>query len=72
MMPVGAPASFVVAADRIAMSMADASPNADQAADPGTVIGMKFVGSTQTVFVEVPGAGEFRVQKQKHESKRWT
>jgi spermidine/putrescine transport system ATP-binding protein len=64
---IGAEASFVIAADRVAIApegqtRADSPPSID-----GTVIGLEFVGSTQTVFVELAGGGEFRVQKQQHE-----
>jgi spermidine/putrescine transport system ATP-binding protein len=69
----GARASFVIAADRVAL--ADAHSVAQTADAPahlaqvqGTVLGLEFVGSTQTVFIEVPGSdSEFRVQKQQHE-----
>jgi spermidine/putrescine transport system ATP-binding protein len=63
----GTPASFVIAADRIALQPADA---ANAPGITGTVIGIEFVGSTQTVFIEVGEEGkaeEFRVQKQQHE-----
>ncbi|MFB2552426.1 ABC transporter ATP-binding protein [Ensifer soli] len=63
-LPSSGPARFVVAADRIALSAAPA-PEADNRL-AGTVIGIEFVGSVQTVFVEAGGA-EFRVQKQQHE-----
>lgn len=55
----GKPAAFVIAADRVTLD--------EKAGIPGTVIGIEFVGSTQTVFVEVSGGQEFRVQKQQHE-----
>lgn len=62
-------ASFVVAADRVALAgdgAAEAVPG--HARVHGTVLGLEFVGSTQTVFIEVPGSDtEFRVQKQQHE-----
>jgi spermidine/putrescine transport system ATP-binding protein len=64
---VGSQASFVVAADRITMTSGERAVPASQPSVTGTVIGMEFLGSTQTVFVEVAGAGEFRVQKQQHE-----
>jgi spermidine/putrescine transport system ATP-binding protein len=58
-------ASFVIAADRVALS---AQAVMDEGIDMlrGNVIGLEFVGSTQTVFVDVDGH-EFRVQKQQHE-----
>jgi len=65
--PLGSPASFVVAADRINMTSAEAGASPGLPTVKGTVIGMEFVGSTQTVFVEVAGSGEMRVQKQQHE-----
>jgi spermidine/putrescine transport system ATP-binding protein len=59
----GAEVSFVVAADRISLVPADGhTPRLE-----GTVIGLEFVGSTQTVFIDVAGTHEFRVQKQQHE-----
>ena len=62
----GDAAAFVIAADRVALS-AGAPGQPGQPSLDGTVIGLEFVGSTQTVFVEVPGGREFRVQKQQHE-----
>lgn len=59
------PASFVIAADRVALTNQPAS-NGDSKLIKGNVIGLEFVGSTQTVFVDV-GGNEFRVQKQQHE-----
>ena len=59
---------LVVAADRITLAAdtACATPGVPQLR--GTVLGLEFVGSTQTVFIEVPGSPqEFRVQKQQHE-----
>jgi spermidine/putrescine transport system ATP-binding protein len=61
----GEAAAFVIAADRVDLSAG--SPHPGQPALDGTVIGLEFVGSTQTVFVELPGGREFRVQKQQHE-----
>jgi spermidine/putrescine transport system ATP-binding protein len=61
----GETAAFVIAADRVELSAG--APHPGQPALDGTVIGLEFVGSTQTVFVEVPGGREFRVQKQQHE-----
>jgi spermidine/putrescine transport system ATP-binding protein len=60
--PTGSPGDFVIAADRIALA-----PGTDGHGIAGTVLGLEFVGSTQTVFVEVEGNVEFRVQKQQHE-----
>lgn len=54
-------ASFVIGADRVNLSA-----SASAGALKGQVIGLEFVGSTQTVFIEV-GGSEFRVQKQQHE-----
>jgi len=61
--------SFVIAADRIALAGESAGDAASgHARVHGTVLGLEFVGSTQTVFIEVPGSEtEFRVQKQQHE-----
>jgi spermidine/putrescine transport system ATP-binding protein len=60
--PAAGPASFVIAADRVAL----ADRPQDGATLKGNVIGLEFVGSTQTVFIDVAGS-EFRVQKQQHE-----
>ncbi|WP_428028881.1 ABC transporter ATP-binding protein [Ancylobacter sp.] len=60
--PEGACGDFVIAADRISLGS-----EADGTGLAGTVIGLEFVGSTQTVFVEIEGGAEFRVQKQQHE-----
>lgn len=62
----GEAAAFVIAADRVALS-AGGAEFGDRPSVPGTVLGLEFVGSTQTVFVETPGGQEFRVQKQQHE-----
>jgi spermidine/putrescine transport system ATP-binding protein len=65
----GARASFVIAADRVGLADAQtAGTPAHGVQLNGTVLGLEFVGSTQTVFIEVPGSdSEFRVQKQQHE-----
>jgi spermidine/putrescine transport system ATP-binding protein len=64
----GAQASFVIAADRIALAAEDdTAATLPPQAIAGTVLGLEFVGSTQTVFIELAGGGEFRVQKQQHE-----
>jgi spermidine/putrescine transport system ATP-binding protein len=59
---VGSQAAFVIAADRIALGAPGRSGGLD-----ATVIGLEFVGSTQTVFVETASGHEFRIQKQQHE-----
>jgi spermidine/putrescine transport system ATP-binding protein len=61
----GDEATFVIAADRIALSAAP--DKAKSKSIPATVIGTEFVGSTQTVFVETENHHEFRIQKQQHE-----
>ncbi len=66
----GTPASFVIAADRIALHPGEVAANSGPGNLSGTVLGIEFVGSTQTVYVEVGEEGkgeEFRVQKQQHE-----
>lgn len=63
-LPASGPASFVVAADRIALGGEAAAQGGNQIR--GSVIGIEFVGSTQTVFIDAAGA-ELRVQKQQHE-----
>ncbi|WP_181704823.1 ABC transporter ATP-binding protein [Chthonobacter rhizosphaerae] len=60
--PVDSKAAFVIAADRIALAAAGTYGGLD-----ATVIGLEFVGSTQTVFVETASGHEFRIQKQQHE-----
>ncbi|MBT9289905.1 ABC transporter ATP-binding protein [Prosthecodimorpha staleyi] len=62
----GEAAAFVVAADRITLARAEDGPPPGPAVR-GTVLGLEFVGSTQTIFVETEGGQEFRVQKQQHE-----
>ena len=63
----GAEASFVIAADRVGLADTGSATPAGMARLEGTVIGLEFVGSTQTIFIDVPGGREFRVQKQQHE-----
>ena len=63
----GDDASFVIAADRVGLLPAETPTPAGAASLEGTVLGLEFVGSTQTVFIELPGGKEFRVQKQQHE-----
>lgn len=58
-------ASFVIAADRVTLSDAAKDGRAVNRVT-GNVIGIEFVGSTQTIFFDVDGH-EFRVQKQQHE-----
>ncbi|MBY5639365.1 ABC transporter ATP-binding protein [Rhizobium leguminosarum] len=58
-------ASFVIAADRISLSSLPTGGTAGEGVT-GSVIGIEFVGSTQTIFFDVKGK-EFRVQKQQHE-----
>ncbi|PZU18626.1 MAG: ABC transporter ATP-binding protein [Shinella sp.] len=57
------PASFVVSADRVSLRGGDSDAINRL---HGSVIGIEFFGSTQTVFIDVAGH-EFRVQKQQHE-----
>ena len=61
----GGPAGFVIAADRITLSDRPVLNDGGNSLS-GTVVGLEFVGSTQTVFVDIGGT-EFRVQKQQHE-----
>ncbi|WP_395346903.1 ABC transporter ATP-binding protein [Variovorax sp. UC122_21] len=63
----GADVSFVVAADRVSLRPSEAEAPAGASRLEGAVLGLEFVGSTQTVFIELPGGHEFRVQKQQHE-----
>ncbi|WP_424934390.1 ABC transporter ATP-binding protein [Amaricoccus macauensis] len=58
-MQMGEDAAFVIAADRVDLGAPDGMP--------GTVLGLEFLGSTQTIYVEAPDGREFRVQKQQHE-----
>ena len=59
----------MIAADRVTLAPGDrpAAESGDRPAVDGTVLGLEFVGSTQTVFVELADGREFRVQKQQHE-----
>jgi spermidine/putrescine transport system ATP-binding protein len=63
----GEAVSFVISADRVGLTPGDATaaPGFDHL--DGTVIGLEFVGSTQTIFIDVGHDREFRVQKQQHE-----
>lgn len=61
---LGSQRQFVIAADRIHITPSEVSSN-DYL--KGTVIGLEFVGATQTVFVDIEGVREFKVQKQQHE-----
>ena len=61
----GGRASFVIAADRVMLTAESVYADGGDTLK-GSVIGLEFVGSTQTVFVDVNGS-EFRVQKQQHE-----
>ncbi|TCU28155.1 flavin reductase like protein [Rhizobium azibense] len=54
--------SFVIAADRVSLSTPAAQDSVTNGVN-GSVIGIEFVGSTQTIFFDVNGH-EFRVQKQ--------
>ncbi|WP_081377130.1 TOBE domain-containing protein [Rhizobium etli] len=56
---------FVIAADRVSLSTPAAQDSVTNGVN-GSVIGIEFVGSTQTIFFDVNGH-EFRVQKQQHE-----
>ena len=60
--PEGSRGDFVIAADRVVLAADIEGPGI-----AGTVLGLEFVGSTQTVFIEIEGGTEFRVQKQQHE-----
>lgn len=55
---------FSIAADRINISNLESKP--DQAII-GSILGIEFVGATQTVFIETEGGQEFKVQKQQSE-----
>ncbi|WP_376873491.1 ABC transporter ATP-binding protein [Albirhodobacter sp. R86504] len=69
---IGATAGFVIGADRITMRPVEAP--ADQTSFPqdplvtGDVVGMDFVGSTQTIFIASDAGTEFRVQRLEHAS----
>jgi spermidine/putrescine transport system ATP-binding protein len=64
---LGDPLAFVIAADRISLHNPDQTMANAAASVRATVLGMEFVGSTQTIFLDVSGQAEFRVQKQQHE-----
>ena len=55
----GDPVAFIVGADRIELGAATAAENRIE----GRVAGIEFVGSVATLFVELPGGFEFRIQK---------
>lgn len=63
----GSAASFVVAGDRVSLVAEGTPATSDAPRIDGTVLGLEFEGSTQTVFVDVGGDTEFRVAKQQHE-----
>ena len=63
----GEAVSFVIAADRVGLTSTDTAPVPGLSRLDGTVIGLEFVGSTQTIFIDVGKDREFRVQKQQHE-----
>lgn len=63
---VNAEIGFVIGADRLDIAAADMMASAGSDSVVGTVLGMEFVGSTQTVFVDVSGR-EFKVQKQQRD-----
>jgi len=63
----GEAVSFVIAADRVGLAATDTAPEPGFSRLDGTVIGLEFVGSTQTIFIDVGENREFRVQKQQHE-----
>ena len=60
--PTGGDLSFVIGADRIRMAAegaaADGTPQVR-----GHVVGMEFVGSTQTIFVTSSTGRDFRLQR---------
>lgn len=58
-MAPGDTAAFVIAADRVNLAAPEGMP--------GTMLGLEFLGSTQTIYVEAPDGREVRVQKQQHE-----
>lgn len=66
-LPTGSAASFVIAGDRVSLTVEGTDAPSGLPRIDGTVLGLEFVGATQTVFVEVPGGTEFRVAKQQHE-----
>jgi spermidine/putrescine transport system ATP-binding protein len=60
--PAGGELSFVVGADRIRM-LAEGKPADGQPHVQGHVVGMEFVGSTQTIFVTSSTGRDFRLQR---------
>lgn len=60
---MGATQAFVIGADRIRLVTPDApaAPGAPQI--EGRVVGIEFVGSTQTIFVASAGGRDFRLQR---------
>jgi spermidine/putrescine transport system ATP-binding protein len=60
--PAGSDLSFVIGADRIRM-VPDGTPIDGQPQVNGNVVGMEFVGSTQTIFVTSATGRDFRLQR---------
>lgn len=63
---LGSDAGLVIGADRISMMPETAASPADQPRVLGEVVGMDFVGSTQTIFIASDAGIEFRVQRLEH------
>jgi spermidine/putrescine transport system ATP-binding protein len=59
-MRIGSQATFVIGADRVRVK--DESVNAENRLE-GTVMAVEYVGSVATIFLELPGGREFRLQK---------
>ncbi len=61
--PQGGDLSFVIGADRVRMLAPDAPADDGLPRVPGHVVGMEFVGSTQTIFVSTDTGRDFRLQR---------
>ena len=60
---VGAVQSFVIGADRLRLLAEGMAAPEGQPQVSGKVVGMEFVGSTQTIFIESDSGRDFRLQR---------
>ncbi|SEN45950.1 spermidine/putrescine transport system ATP-binding protein [Gemmobacter aquatilis] len=60
---VGAVQSFVIGADRLRLLAEGMAAPVGQPQVSGKVVGMEFVGSTQTIFIESDTGRDFRLQR---------
>jgi spermidine/putrescine transport system ATP-binding protein len=64
-LPIGAKASFVICADRVATEFESGARDNNLV---GTLRGQEFVGAVVTFFLELEDGSEFRIQKQESQS----